>query len=596
MARISRVFSGFKKNRRDTSGPSAKDNVRYSTLHGYESWETGVWKRFPWLGILSLLGVLICLGFNVVILVLSDGMPASKWDVQPSVLLAISAVVSNWLLRFALAEGAAISWWVKAIQGCTVNDLHRYWTFANNVFDAIRRIKYFNILLLASVASVVVAIDNPLFQRASSVVVESVTKHVDLSIHLAQQLPKGYTALMAIRAAPLPAMMTPAFQDVLVGYNSRSSMHLLGNTGCEEGICSTTVQGPGFAVDCSQDTLAKEFFDTDYWNTELISTVESVAFSTNFSFKAVEPDRLEYTATYKDQLPCEDGRLQVKKCRFRYAAIKYPINLTNGTLNFSAPLSDLGTSPEDVAADYNGPSREKRESVLGGVYLAARALFESQATIVAQSNRRWRLDKSGMLAEVNNDLPNDIVNLCSNTWRDPTPQVIAGLQEIMFRTALSVHNESSVHVVTKDSEEQTVPVQMNQTVRAANFVSRPVFRMDRRYLAAGAVVMIVCVIIVASTFYGWWEVGRTVSMSPIEIAKAFNAPVLQGKGINSELDEMLPVVGRRRVRYGEVRYQDEKVVYPDDPADADGGNNIQSKLEMAHLHWTSVPRNEVQYV
>ena len=169
------TFPGSRNPRQATppkkiKSSSTREEIRYSTLGGYETWKTGVWNCLPWLGVLSLLGVLMCLGFNVIILVLSDGMPTTKWDVQPSVLLAISAVISNGLLRFALTEGAAISWWVKATQGCTVNDLHRYWTFANNVFDCIKRIKYFNLLLLASIASVVISIDNPLFQRASRVV------------------------------------------------------------------------------------------------------------------------------------------------------------------------------------------------------------------------------------------------------------------------------------------------------------------------------------------------------------------------------------------------------------------------------------------
>ncbi|PYH43698.1 uncharacterized protein BP01DRAFT_384351 [Aspergillus saccharolyticus JOP 1030-1] len=51
----------------------------------------GVWKRLPYLGRLSLLGVLLCPGFNIAILVTSNGAEQS-WYAQPSVLLAVSAV------------------------------------------------------------------------------------------------------------------------------------------------------------------------------------------------------------------------------------------------------------------------------------------------------------------------------------------------------------------------------------------------------------------------------------------------------------------------------------------------------------------------
>lgn len=53
----------------------------------------------------------------------------------------------------------------------------------------------------------------------------------------------------------------------------------------------------------------------------------------------------------------------------------------------------------------------------------------------------------------------------------------------------------------------------------------------------------VCLVVVASTFYEWWKIGRPITMSPIEIAKAFNAPVLKADGVYGDLDRLLPIVG-----------------------------------------------------
>lgn len=284
------------------------------------------------------------------------------------------------------------------------------------------------------------------------------------------------------------------------------------------------------------------------------------------------------------------SRLQVKQCEFHYALLNYPINIRNGTVEFSAPLSDLGKSPNSVVSRYRLPAKGAAFSVLGGVYLVTNNLFKPKA-FISQTDHFWSMRTSGTLAAESID-SFDQTDTCKDSWNDPTPQVIAGMQEIMFRTALSVKTQSS-NTWLVDGEPQSI--QMKQTVSAVKVSTKTVFEMDRRYLAAGAVVMIVCVIIVASTFYGWWKVGRTISMSPVEIAKAFNAPVLQGKGIHSDLDELLVAVGRRSVRYGEIRYQDGKMMYPDGPADK-GGGEIQSKLQLGLLHWTSVPRGGHQYV
>ena len=53
-------------------------------------------------------------------------------------------------------------------------------------------------------------------------------------------------------------------------------------------------------------------------------------------------------------------------------------------------------------------------------------------------------------------------------------------------------------------------------------------------------------------FYGWWNLGRDVSMSPVEIAKAFKAPHTEGADANASVDKLLRQIGKRKARYGVV--------------------------------------------
>ena len=53
-------------------------------------------------------------------------------------------------------------------------------------------------------------------------------------------------------------------------------------------------------------------------------------------------------------------------------------------------------------------------------------------------------------------------------------------------------------------------------------------------------------------FVGWWHVGRTVSMSPMETAKALKAPMLEILDSNEDANMLLQEVGDRLVRYGAV--------------------------------------------
>jgi hypothetical protein len=90
--------------------------------------------------------------------------------------------------------------------------------------------------------------------------------------------------------------------------------------------------------------------------------------------------------------------------------------------------------------------------------------------------------------------------------------------------------------------------------------------------------MIIGVLVVIPTFHGFWELVRDMSLNPLEIAKAFNADILDGRGSNASADRLAKDFGSKLVQYGEVvveRYQPvgrNRSVY---------GNPRARRLEMA---------------
>jgi hypothetical protein len=546
--------------------------------------------------------------FNIVILVTSNGKPQDSWKVQPSVLLAISSAISTGLLRFALAEGAAITWWLKAIRGCTVADLHRNWSFASSVWDVITQIKFFNVLGLASIASMVVAIDNPLFQRATTTAIRPVQTNMTLpDVQIAQLLPFGYTGVINGWMYKTVAQMTPDFQEVLSAYNAGKPMYL-NHTGCEHANCSTTVRAAGLAFKCASETRPEDFgrayrgpngepVPSNYvGNITGEDSIKRVMFSTNFTFYTMdEPADFNFTAAYKDKKPCY-GQIQINQCTMHHATLLYPIKMIDGAVEFTSSLENLGIDPETIAElDESVTYRvtnDNNKSTLGGVYLAANNLFKSEGLGEA-TDHRWTLETSGMIAQDHLTSTN-YTYICEDTWRDPTPKIVAELQKLMFRAALSVPYDPKAKPLPVGSATNRT-VQQIQTVNVVRLQDKSVFQVDYGFLAAGAAVMAVCLVVVAATFSEWWKIGRPITMSPIEIAKAFKAPVLKGDGINSDLNGLLPLVGERRVRYGEVRYRDdEKMVFPDE--EVEPNEKVQSRLELTHLHWTAVPQRDTHYV
>jgi hypothetical protein len=48
----------------------------------------------------------------------------------------------------------------------------------------------------------------------------------------------------------------------------------------------------------------------------------------------------------------------------------------------------------------------------------------------------------------------------------------------------------------------------------------------------------------------WWQLGRDVSLNPLEVATAFSAPLLAGADTNADWAQLAKAVGAKRVRYG----------------------------------------------
>lgn len=60
---------------------------------------------------------------------------------------------------------------------------------------------------------------------------------------------------------------------------------------------------------------------------------------------------------------------------------------------------------------------------------------------------------------------------------------------------------------------------VNTTTTGYNYGTRSVFHTDYAFFAGAIIVQAVCIVLIAPTYWGWWRLGRSVSFSPLEIAK-----------------------------------------------------------------------------
>lgn len=132
----------------------------------------------------------------------------------------------------------------------------------------------------------------------------------------------------------------------------------------------------------------------------------------------------------------------------------------------------------------------------------------------------WANDVNWFL-ETTGSLPNQYLQLTDDNWMQvmggcnlsfaaPTADLLNNINNIMFRLAISASNSSTI--------QQMPPTQTSQRV---------IFRSHYRYLGETLTVVFVAVLVIIPTFNGWWMLQRRVTLSPIETARAFGAPIIQ---------------------------------------------------------------------
>ncbi|KAI9718454.1 MAG: hypothetical protein M1812_004175 [Candelaria pacifica] len=549
-------------------------SMPYNLVESRNTWTTGFFSRFPWGGISALIGAVLCAAASAAILLASDGK-VNDWKLQPTVYLAITSALSSILVHYALSVGVTNSWWRKATkEGTTVDDLHRYWSYGNSLWSSTLAGKHFNLIALASIMASLTPVSSPLIQRASSVVAQQVSRDVSITVNMAPELPQGFTGVISGRGHQV-AVLTSNFSAVMRDYNNKASTNM-SNTGCV-GTCSAVIIGAGFTMNCSRSTAP---FDLRWGDANHLNFNETKVFSSNFTYSENSPGNIQLNVQYKATPDCF-GDVVISTCTLRAAVVEYPVIFYNDsvTLNPNSSITDdkLKRYYQIGTVQANGPT------TLGGLNLALNNRFSSAAaTYFTGAVGPYTLQTNGSLATEYIAMKDDkeaynAATNCTVNFLDPTADLVAATREIMFRTAARAANSSSI-----------------QRVQSKEVAVHTVYRSHYLFLALSILVTMLGVICVLPIFSGWWHLGRDTSMSPIETAKAFSAPLLKGHDSNASSKDTLIEVGKKEVRYGEVVRVNNGGIRADIYVPPDT-QNMTRTLEMANPAWVRTPKEGLRY-
>ncbi|KAL1984162.1 hypothetical protein VTN96DRAFT_9383 [Rasamsonia emersonii] len=254
--------------------------------------------------------------------------------------------------------------------------------------------------------------------------------------------------------------------------------------------------------------------------------------------------------------------------------VQYPVEVSNGTVTltpqsvFKNNTVELQYPVEEYAGLGIWPSS------VGGIAVAAQTLFGSNMSLYFDSI--YAIDSTGPMASNYMNSSAEDVGTVNMTWTDPTPDLLSGIRELAFRAAVFKSNASYY-----------------QTVNGTETAIETVYIAHYKFLYAALAFVIFGVVGIVPLFMGWWYLGRPVSLSPVKIAKAFAAPLLQGGDSNADVNALLEIFGSREVRYGAVAVAARRLAHPGGGFVVTDGFGL--RLEIAEQERVSWPLKGVVY-
>lgn len=516
------------------------------------------WMRIlPLIGIGSLLVATSCVVASMALLVGSDGQSTETWPWSPSVFLAMFAAVCNTTVQFALAQAAPLAWWYYASRGNTLQQLHTHWEASQGFFRAVMNARHAKLVALATILSALLVIDGPLLQKASSVVSKTQTKPATLQILLSPELPAGWSGIRDSNGIEPSEAANQVLNEDLA--NSTVSGNISGCTG----KCLAAVRGPGVLVqNCTTKTwpITPEMLSnsSSTWGSgykprkispKPVFAVQLYESSLRPNFTG--PEEIELLVGIANFTNCS-GQYDEVICTLVPAILEYDIIIKHdivdqSTLRSGKFLSVANNSFINSSEPIVPLAFTSFAAFLDPQFFSNASLGPSDKSADRAGNISVPLQDTFNVFSLNHALHTEV---CESAFHDPTEDILARFNTIMFRAGLQSAAASAN--TTNNSTTTPPPLTSNQTIPANQTLTLNVFHSDLKWFGAAALIEFLAILAVVPIFYGYWTLGIKISLSPLETAKAFGAPLMGNVNSATGCHGIVKRMGGVRVRFGAV--------------------------------------------
>ena len=470
---------------------------------------------------------------SIIIVSVSDKHTVESWKIQPSVLLNFLSSLSSVALGTAFSQGVAITWWTSARDGATLSQLHYIWDTGAGISFRSALSAGGNAKKVAFTGLVIAMINistGTLLQRATHQVIQDVVTPETIQLNISQVIPEGWSGNITDATIGLLNSSTAALLTAQ-GWWRNSTINTVDAPGyyCD-GTCEGIVPGAGMSYNCSSTTQSLNLYTG-------AGTI-IFAINTTIGQDSTGAPFLLLTTLYSSAVDdtCT-ATLTVDSCQIEAGVVQYPVVIQNSTVALNtAKLSNITLLSR---YSYPGDLPSATPGTPSGTLQTLNDYYGTYFGTFTKVYSPFQYTGASMLADMfYNADPSSYDNFtypaCYLSWSSPTSYVLGTFQDFLFRAAL--RSASSGADVQAFQVQRTTPTL--------------VFHSEYGYLAAASFISLLGPFFTFFRLQGWSSLGRTVSLSPLETARAFLATlIITRTGRCLTADEILQFAGPTVVRY-----------------------------------------------
>ncbi|KAK8102534.1 hypothetical protein PG984_015680 [Apiospora sp. TS-2023a] len=505
-------------------------------------WNPGFKANLPKTFVLTLLGCALWCGACIGVVVAANRHRADSWKISPTVILAILGPLGSMMLQYSLSCGMAITWWSSALGGTTLGTLHNQWEHGTSVWASATSGRDFDRISLAKLMVLSVFAVNPLLQRALTSQVSTVEDIARVSTAIAtdtqSMLDMNFTDTLTTAGKAVSEEMNQVIRQFAERVPITGAI-----SGCN-GNCSGTLKAAGFDARCTR-SLNSSFIVP--WNDNSTGGLPVEVFRILPSQVAREAVHLNifYSDVTTDGSTgdCRGVATEVE-CSIDHAVVEYPFSQKDG-----ATVPETRRDRVRILANEAMVKPNVTMPFYNSLSIAAEQLFLTSAYF-EQAGFGWYYNTEGQLASTYTTHYNTTAD-CSVGYRDPTEDILGKLNEFMFRLAVAMPNASSPRTEF-DVRQEALAI---------------VYESRLAYMWAALGITVLAVAAVARTASGFQDLGRRVTLSPLEIANAFGSQLMR---------EKLPGTSNMTVAELMKVYRDTQIQYASTDGDYGGAEDMEA--------------------